>query len=69
MKTRYIPLLIIILVSLYGCAKDGSFSKAATYEALKSFDRQNNPSIGNENNQDDMSYQEYESLRKDNIER
>ena len=64
---REIIFLVIILVLLNGCARNGEFSTEGAYEALKSIDRSDNPSIGNED-QKYMTYREYERLRKENTE-
>ena len=57
----------LLIVLLGACTKDGLIAKEGVYEALKSISQSQNPSV-EPSDAEDMSYKEYESLRRESLE-
>ena len=56
-----------LIVSLGACTRDGLIGKEGVYEALKGINQSGNPSV-EQSDSEDMSYREYELLRKESLE-
>jgi len=54
---------LILLIVLSGCARNGKFSKEATYEILQEIGKGRDATIDN-TPREEMGYQEYERERK-----
>ncbi len=56
----------LLIVSLGACTRDGLIGKEGVYEALKGVNQGRNPSV-EQSDAEDMSYREYELLRRETL--
>jgi len=65
-KHIYWLMAALLISSLGACTRDGMIGKEGAYEALKSINKSRNPSV-EQPDTEEMSYREYELLRRESL--